>query len=64
MSSEFEHFLEEDLSEFEGQWVAIKDGEVIFNSENEREVRKKVKESDKEDILISKVPKRDHALAV
>lgn len=63
-SEEFDFYLNSDLSDFEGEWVAIKKKEIIFHDESERKVREEVKRSEIDNILISKVPKMDRTLAV
>lgn len=61
----FEHFLEADLSEHEGKWVAIANGEVKFAGEDEFRVRDRAsKELEGGEFVVAKVPQRDQALVV
>lgn len=56
-SKEMEYILNNDLSEYEGQWIAVKGKEVIASNSSQRELYDKVKE--KEGYLIHKVRRSD-----
>lgn len=57
-SEEFKFFLNNDLSEYEGEWIAISGSEILAHNESEEEVRKAVEDVE-EKVLISKVPRSD-----
>ena len=55
----FDYFVNSDLSDFVGSWVAILDGKVVASGKNFREVAERVdKEFPKKKALLTRVPEK------
>ena len=53
----FKTFLELDLSDYLGEWVAISNNKIIAHSKDINELKKVIKNNKKP--LITKIPKKD-----
>jgi hypothetical protein len=58
-SKNYEYFVKTDMSEYENQWVAIADNEVVAHGRKADAVYQKAKKKvDPEKISLAKIPKK------